>query len=92
MGVNTNMAKMTKDQVDRVVKAVQNHYFSENPPPKFVQVDLKTVRHDKIDASYFCAKATIEVDTAQGTKKHSVHIRFRIDAKDRLVGQSIGYL
>ena len=92
MGINTNMAKMTKAQVDRVVKAVQTHYFSENPPPKLVQVETKTVRPDKIDVGYFCAKATIEVDTAQGTKKHSVHIRFRIDAKDRLVGQSIGYL
>lgn len=88
----TNMAKMTKDQTDRVIKAVQDHYFGENPSPKFVNVDPKTVRHDKIDASYYCARVTIEVDTAQGTKSHSVHIRFRTDAKGRLVAQSISYL
>ena len=86
------MAKMTKNETDSVVKAVQSHYFAEQPSPKFVQVDLKTVRHDKVDASYYCAKVTIEVDSAQGVKKHTVHIRFRVDAKGRLVAPSISYL
>lgn len=92
MGMNDTMAKITKEQTDRVIKAVQDHYFGEAPPPKFVKVDLRSVRHDKVDPSYYCAKATIEVDTAAGTKSHTVHIRFRLDAKNRLVAPSIGYL
>lgn len=84
---------LAKEMSADVVRAIQDHYFGETPAPKYVSVDLKTVRADRVDPSYFCAKVAIEVEhVGKKTQKHTVHIRFRLDAKKRLVTSSISYL
>lgn len=86
------MAKIQKDTTAHVIRAVQQHYFQEDPAPKFVNVDAKTVRVDRFDSRFFCAKVTLEVDTATGSKSHTVHIKFQLGLKGELVASSLSYL
>jgi len=78
---------LSGDIAANVVKAVQAYYFAETPPPKFVTVDQKTLRQYRNDPNSFCAKVTIESEHVPGkVKKHTVHIRFRLDHKKHIQG------
>lgn len=80
-------------QVEVVVRAIQDHYFSETPPPKYVTVEAKTVRAARTEPNTFFAKVTIEAEhVTKRVQKHVVNIRFRLDAKKRVVGASITHL
>jgi len=88
-----NNKPLARELTTDIIQALQRHYFAEDPPPKFVTVDAKTVRADKADSAFFCAKVTIEVEHIAGSpKKHTVHIRFRLDQKKRVIPASISYL
>ena len=90
--VNTAV-KLNKAQTDGIVGAIQHFYFSENPAPKNVIVDLKTVRPDRYDPNYACAKVVIESDyIPRKLKSHTVHIRFKMTDRGRLIPATIGYI
>ena len=89
----TPAPKLPSNVVDSVVNTVQDYYFSDNPPPKFVIVDRKSVRQDRQQPNVYYAKVTVEVEHVAGsTKSHTVYIRFATNQRGQLIRSSLSHL
>lgn len=85
--------KLPATLVDAVVNTVQDYYFGDNPPPKFVIVDRKSVRQDRQQQNVYYARVTIEVEYVAGsTKSHTVYIRFAANPRGQLIRGSLSHL
>lgn len=85
--------RLGKGQVDNVVSSLEQHYYGETPPPKFVIVDPATVLYEDNGTSYVRAKVVIETEfIPKQVRTHTVLLRFKVNPAGRVITSTISHL
>lgn len=88
---DNDLRRVGKDQVTRVVRAVYDHYMSDDPAPDKVIVYKPSLGQ----AQNGLYQATVKIETnfiSHSPKSHKVTILFRLGKNGKLDSSTIQYL